>query len=135
MVPINMFTNDALFEKSVRFANLVDDALMRADAKRSMTILRGSDDLTRTREQVAADFRKASNLELLDNHILERVKEVMGEAARREMTAVRRLFSEQAIYAIEVLGSVSQKSFYEITNILHPQPQIRQEVLAFRPRS
>ena len=135
MVPVAMFTNDSLFEKCVRFAKLVDDALHRSDAKRSMTILRGSDDETRTREKVSADFRKAANLELMDNHILERVREVMGEAAKREMTAVRKLFSEQALYAIETLGSVKEKSFTDITKILYPQPEIKQEVLAFRPRS
>ena len=73
---------------------------------------------------------------LLDNHIMPVIRNLLQRAHAEEMTAVPKLFSEQALYAIETLGSVSAKDFDEITNILYPKPQIiLGQVCAFPQRT
>lgn len=125
-----------LFEKAGRFNTLVNTALCRQNAAPSeMTIRRIGGD-GRSREKIVADFTKAANLVLLDNHIMPVIQNLLRRARDEEMTAVPKLFSEQALYAVDTLGSVSAKDFDEITNILYPKPQIiLGQVCAFPQRT
>ena len=134
--PPSLFTYPVLFEKCARMAALTSDALCRVDAKRDMNILGISNSEEITRTPVRADFRKAVNLRLFDDHVYHRVMELMEEAMKRDMTGATRLFGEEGLYALRELGGVGKKGMVEIAHILHPQPSVQLgRVLAFAPRT
>ncbi len=124
-----------LFEKAGRFNTLVNRALCRENAAPGEMTIRRDVGGERSREKVLADFTKAANLELLDNHIMPVIQRLLERARREEMSAIPMVFSRQALYAIDVLGSVSAKDFDEISDILYPRPKVvLGQVCAFQKR-
>ena len=124
------------FDKAGRFNALVNRALCRENAAPSTMTIRRSNGAGLSREKVICDFTKAANLELLDRHIMPVIQRLVQRARKDEMTGVLQEFSEQALYAIDTLGSVAAKSHDEITQILYPRPPvIMGQLLSFRPRT
>lgn len=125
-----------LFEKAGRFNTLVNTALCRENAAPSEMTIRRSVEGGRSREKIVADFTKAANLVLLDDHIMPVIQRLLARARDEQMSAVPRVFSQQALYAIDVLGSVAAKDFDEISDILYPRPKIiLGQVCAFPQRT
>ncbi len=128
--------NKDVFEKAGRFNALVNKALCRENAAPSEMTIRRESSSGRSREKIVADFTKAANLELLDNHIMPVIQRLVQRAREDEMTAVIQEFSQHALYAIDVLGSVSAKDYDEISGILYPKPKVvLGQVLSFPQRT
>lgn len=138
MVAAYLLTKDAMDEKASRYDALVTAALQRQKLSRTMNVLRASEDGKTTREAVLCDFRKASALQDVDNHIMEAIKELLAVAEEKDMTAIEGRFTPQALYAIKELGSVTKMSFQEITwelyPALKPKPPVTGQIFAFPSR-
>lgn len=134
-------SNEKLVGRACSHAKLVDGALKRISMSSSL-ILRHTDttgdSVVISTEKLSCDFSDAAVLMKYNQDVVPGLRELVQETERRGMTAVRQIFSMQAMHALSVVGDVTSLTYDEITQILAPRsaegPNGLGQVLSFPAR-